>query len=237
MYHVVQEGETLSEIAVSYGVEAEYLGHINGFSNLDRLAEDQRIYVPGAQRRLKPVRTQKARRVRVAVTPSRKAGQATASKGQDRDGRRTKQTSRDYARRGSKKQNILRAKNKMLWPVEGKVVKRFDLSGKTPSRGIDIAAIDSAEVQAAAPGKIIYAGDGVNGMRNVVIIQHDKALFTVYGHNKNILTKEGDFVSAGQKIALAGRMPGDEVPRLHFQVRTGKSPVDPFRYLAKVGKN
>lgn len=113
-----------------------------------------------------------------------------------------------------------------MWPAEGKQVGAFD-QGK---KGIDIAGKAGQAVVAAAGGKIMYAGSGIRGYGNLVIIKHTSNLLSAYAHNKSILVKEGQTVSKGQKIAEMGNSDSDAV-KLHFEIRQQGKPVDPSKFL------
>lgn len=113
-----------------------------------------------------------------------------------------------------------------VWPAEGKVVGNFD-SGK---KGIDIAGKIGQPVIAAGAGKVMYAGSGIRGYGNLVIVKHTNNLLSAYAHNKTILVKEGQSVTKGQKIAEMGNSDSDSV-KLHFEIRQQGKPVDPSKYL------
>ena len=85
-------------------------------------------------------------------------------------------------------------------------------------------------VVAAASGKVVYAGNGIRGLGNLVILQHDNGFITAYAHNKTLLVKTEQSVSKGSKIAELGQSDATS-PRLHFEVRRQNSPVDPMQYL------
>jgi len=113
-----------------------------------------------------------------------------------------------------------------MWPADGKVVGTFE-GGK---KGVDIAGKDGQAVLAAAGGKVMYAGSGIRGYGNLVIIKHTNNLLSAYAHNKTILVKEGQAVTKGQKIAEMGKSDSDSV-KLHFEIRQQGKPVDPSKYL------
>ena len=113
-----------------------------------------------------------------------------------------------------------------IWPAEGKVVANFD-SGK---KGIDIAGKSGQAVIAAAAGKVMYAGSGIRGYGNLVIVKHSSNLLSAYAHNKSIAVKEGQNVSKGEKIAEMGNSDSDAV-KLHFEIRQQGKPVDPAKFL------
>ncbi|HEY0721387.1 MAG TPA: peptidoglycan DD-metalloendopeptidase family protein [Gammaproteobacteria bacterium] len=116
------------------------------------------------------------------------------------------------------------------WPTEGKVVARFDPdSGK---KGIDITGRSEQPIFSAAAGDVVYSGSGLLGYGKLIIIKHDDVYLSAYGHNSQLLVKEGDKVAAGQKIATMGISP-KEGAILHFEIRKEGKPVDPSRYLPK----
>lgn len=113
-----------------------------------------------------------------------------------------------------------------MWPAAGNLLGAFD-AGK---KGIDIAGKPGQAVVAAAGGKVMYAGSGIRGYGNLVIIKHTSSLLSAYAHNKTILVKEGQTVSKGQKIAEMGNSDSDAV-KLHFEIRQQGKPVDPSKFL------
>jgi murein DD-endopeptidase MepM/ murein hydrolase activator NlpD len=121
---------------------------------------------------------------------------------------------------------------KLLWPVKGQVTSSFGTRGKRPHEGIDIAAPEGDPVRAAADGTVIYAGSGVRGYGNLILVRHAGSLVTVYAHNRTNLVKEKDAVRAGQVIAEVGSTGNATASHLHFEVRRGEVPVDPLSQLA-----
>ena len=117
-----------------------------------------------------------------------------------------------------------------VWPADGIVIGRFEDS--TGDNGIDIGGQSGAPIQAAAAGKVVYAGTGLRGYGLLLIIKHDETYLSAYAHNRAVTTKEGDEVSKGQVIAEMGQT-GAESPRLHFEIRKDGKPVDPLRYLPR----
>jgi lipoprotein NlpD len=112
------------------------------------------------------------------------------------------------------------------WPAEGKLLSSFDEGRK----GIDIAGKSGQPVLAAGAGKVMYAGSGIRGYGNLVIVKHTNNLLSAYAHNKIILVKEGQSVAKGQKIAEMGDSDADSV-KLHFEIRQQGKPVDPTKFL------
>jgi lipoprotein NlpD len=114
-----------------------------------------------------------------------------------------------------------------MWPSEGKVIATFD-EGK--NKGVDIAGKAGQQVVAAGAGKVMYAGSGIRGYGNLVIVKHSNSLLSAYAHNRTIVVKEGQSVTKGQMIAEMGDSDTDSV-KLHFEIRQQGKPVDPSRFL------
>ena len=114
-------------------------------------------------------------------------------------------------------------------PAVGPVIDKFDGSR---NKGIDIGGKAGDAVLAAEAGRVVYAGAGLRGYGNLVIIKHSESLLTAYAHNRKLLVKEGEAVRQGQKIAEMGSSDADRV-KLHFEVRRDGNAVDPMPYLPK----
>lgn len=114
-----------------------------------------------------------------------------------------------------------------MWPSDGKIIATFD-EGK--NKGIDIAGKLGQQVMAAGSGKVMYAGSGIRGYGNLVIVKHSNSLLSAYAHNRTIVVKEGQSVTKGQVIAEMGDSDADTV-KLHFEIRQQGKPVDPSKFL------
>jgi lipoprotein NlpD len=96
--------------------------------------------------------------------------------------------------------------------------------------GIAIEGREGQPVRAAASGRVVYAGGGLIGYGQLVIIKHDETFLSAYGYNSNVLVTQGQEVARGATIALMGRGP-ERVPRLHFEIRRNGVPVDPLLFV------
>ncbi|MFN3543819.1 MAG: peptidoglycan DD-metalloendopeptidase family protein [Thiobacillus sp.] len=114
-----------------------------------------------------------------------------------------------------------------MWPAEGTLIARFGTGG---SKGIQIAGERNAPIVAAAPGRVVYSGTGLRGYGRLLIVKHADEYLSAYAHNETILVKEGDTVTAGQRIALMGDSGADRV-KLHFEIRRFGKPLDPLNFL------
>lgn len=116
-----------------------------------------------------------------------------------------------------------------VWPAQGTVVSNFD---ETTNKGVSIAGKIGDPVVAAADGRVVYAGAGLRGYGNLIILKHNNTYLTAYAHNQALLVREDQAVRQGQKIAEMGSSDTDRV-KLHFEVRRLGKPVDPLGYLPK----
>jgi lipoprotein NlpD len=114
-----------------------------------------------------------------------------------------------------------------IWPARGPILGTFD---DAKNKGVNIGGATGDAVNASADGRVVYAGNGLRGYGNLVIIKHDATFLTAYAHNSALMVKEGDAVTKGQKIAEMGNSDSDRV-MLHFEVRRQGKPVDPLKYL------
>ena len=113
-------------------------------------------------------------------------------------------------------------------PTKGKVIGEYSESANR--KGVDIAGVKGQPVLASASGKVVYSGSGLRGYGKLVIIKHNKTFLSAYAHNDQILVKEGQSVTRGQKIAEMGNTDADQV-KLHFEIRKFGKPVDPAKFL------
>ena len=120
------------------------------------------------------------------------------------------------------------------WPLTAGIVSsEFGSRWNKKHEGIDIAADMREPVLAAADGRVEYAGDGLRGYGNVLILRHDERTTTLYAHNSSLKVKEGELVKSGQTIALLGSTGHSTGPHVHFEIRKDKIPSDPRASLPK----
>nr|WP_279291110.1 peptidoglycan DD-metalloendopeptidase family protein [Pseudomonas sp. S25] len=117
------------------------------------------------------------------------------------------------------------------WPSNGVLIGKFSSNGSL-NKGIDIAGDLGQPVLAASDGSVVYAGSGLRGYGELVIIKHSDTYVSAYGHNRRLLVREGQQVKAGQTIAEMGSTGTDRV-KLHFEIRRQGKPVDPLQFLPR----
>ena len=114
-----------------------------------------------------------------------------------------------------------------IWPASGAVTAGFD---ENKTKGLQISGKAGDPVFAAADGRVVYAGSGLRGYGNLIIVKHNNTFLSAYAHNQTLLVKEDQVVRKGQKIAEMGSSDADRV-QLHFEIRRQGKPVDPAKLL------
>ncbi|MGH7381685.1 MAG: peptidoglycan DD-metalloendopeptidase family protein [Candidatus Methylomirabilales bacterium] len=117
------------------------------------------------------------------------------------------------------------------WPVKGKIIARFGGKNELKNNGIAIAAPQGTPIRAAEQGKVIYSGAELRDYGNLIVIDHDGGLATVYAHNQVNLVKRGERVGRGQVIAKVGMTGIAETPYVHFEIRQNAKAKDPLAFL------
>ena len=205
--YVIKPGDTLNKIARANGVDEATLLRLNKLVNPNRLVVGQTLRLSeGSEPAAAP-----APRPPAASRPEARPLDASTSSSQMNE-------------------SVTPASDAGLiswgWPANGKVIQGFTQATK----GIDIAGNAGDAIEAAANGKVMYAGNGVRGLGNLIIVNHDNGFITAYAHNRTLLVKAGQEVKKGAKIAEMGQTDAASV-RLHFEVRRQGTPVDPLQYL------
>ena len=214
---MVQRGDNLAKIALDFGVTWHDLARWNNIDNPNVIEVGQvlRVIPPNdnAPRTVvaKPLPPQTAR----APSPSADVAPAPVSSG-----------------------STVNAANpapapapedapSFSWPSQGQLLAAFD---ESRNKGWDIGGKAGDPVWAAADGRVVYAGSGLRGYGNLIILKHNNIFLTAYAHNQTLLVKEDQTVKRGQKIAEMGSTDADRV-QLHFEIRKQGKPVDPARQL------
>lgn len=126
-------------------------------------------------------------------------------------------------------------RQKLPWPAEGKVVANYGAQyadGRLRRNGIIVNTREEAEIKAVHYGRVVFA-NWLRGFGLMTIIDHGDGYLTLYGHSSSLFTAPGDWVRAGETIAVAGRTGGTEDPAVYFEVRQNGKPVNPRNWLGK----
>jgi lipoprotein NlpD len=216
-YYTVKPGDTLMRIGLETGQNHKDLARWNNMDNPNKLEVGQviRVVPPAAETTavVKPVPAQAP-----TVTPLPAAGAASAPAAKPAPAESPAAASAAPAADGELN---------WMWPSSGAVIAGFD---EVKNKGLDVGGNAGDPVLAVAEGKVVYAGSGLRGYGNLIIIKHDNTYLTAYAHNQALLVKEDQSVKKGQKIAEMGNSDADRV-KLHFEVRKQGKPVDPIKYL------
>jgi lipoprotein NlpD len=231
IYHSVQSGETLAQIARTYGRSETQLARVNGIAAPQPLQKGLRLFIPGATSLRRPPAT-----LPIATKLSLPPGRAITKSGLSSAPSKKLQSK---ATAGRKKPGTQGAKvsppevvaGGFAWPLQGALLRRFGDQNPFPCKGIEIAAPPGTPVLAAAAGRVIYSGDGISSFGNMIILRHEGDFYTVYAFAQKNIAQVGSLVSQKERIALSGEPPQGRTPRLYFEVRHHKEPVDPTFYL------
>ena len=232
-YHQVRRGETGIAIARAYGVEWSRIVAANALVEPYVLRADQRILIPGVPGGGTPSASERARAFTLDIDDILTGGEPALASNQAPA--KPIATPRRVLPSNAVVTGPARlASGGFLWPVDGRVVKRFG-PGASGERndGIKIAVPMSTPIHAAADGVVAYVGDGIAALGGLVIIKHGGGWTSVYGHASKLLVQRGQSVKRGQTVALSGDTGFADRPELHFELRKGRTPVDPTSQLPR----
>lgn len=217
----VRKGDTLYAIAFRYGLDYRQLAQKNGISRTNfSIYPGQKLHLNAAKPVVKKTTSSKKTQQPVAPAVTQKSRAATPVP------KKISSQQRPVIAAASADRAL-----KWRWPTAGRVVQGFSNSGKV-NKGINLTGSKGDPVSAAEAGKIVYAGSGLLGYGNLIIINHNQQYLSAYAHNSRILVKENDMVKIGQKIAEVGSS-GASRDMLHFEIRKDGRPVDPTKYLPR----
>ena len=205
--YTVVKGDTLYSIAWRYGIDYRELARINRIDKSYTIYPGQVIALKGSTAKAVPVAKTAPRKKTPAAETVTKPSPPRANNTGPADNGAPVST--------------------WAWPTSGKVVRGF--SG-TVHKGIDIDGKAGDPVRATAAGQVVYAGSGIVGYGNLVIVKHNDIYLSAYAHNRRLLVAEGQKVNAGERIAEKGSSGTNKV-KLHFEIRREGKPVDPKRLL------
>ena len=218
-YYSVRPGDTLTKIALDHGQAWRDIAKWNGLDNPNVIEVEQvlRVAPPAMDAANKPSRPVLGQSQAPASTSS------TSSTNAALPAANTPNTTPS----ASTPANVSDDGMTFAWPHPGPVLAGFD---EAKNKGLDFSGKAGDPVLAAADGKVVYAGSGLRGYGNLVILKHNNTYLTAYAHNQTLLVKEDQSVTKGQRIAEMGSSDADRV-KLHFEIRKQGKPVDPAKLL------
>jgi lipoprotein NlpD len=238
--YVIQKGDTLYSIAFDHGLDYREVAEQNNIDNPAAIQIGQQIKLlpseevvserPRIESKPLPVSVVKKDQPKVVKLPYSEKAVAQIDKSLDEPGSPVVAVVAAPAVVKPAQETEAGTDDGLEWamPTKGKVIG--DYSENANRKGVDIAGIKGQPVLSSAAGKVVYSGSGLRGYGKLVIIKHNKTYLSAYAHNEQILVKEGQSVSRGQKIAEMGSTDADQV-KLHFEIRKFGKPVDPAKFL------
>ncbi|WP_323121137.1 peptidoglycan DD-metalloendopeptidase family protein [Burkholderia alba] len=208
--YVVKRGDTLSSIASANGCT------VNDLRGWNRLGRRGKLAIGQVLRIAPRAAAQAGAAPAAANPPSESAVPAAQTQADSTSDRQVAKETKRHAQRVV-----------LAWPAKGAIVEMFE-PGR--NRGIQIAGRAGDPVRAAASGRVMYAGAGLNGYGTLILVQHNADFLTAYAHNRKLLVKTGDIVQQGDAIAEMGDVDNARVAVL-FEVRRDGKPVNPLPYL------
>ena len=228
--HVVRRGENLYRIALGYGMTTRELAGMNGLSAPYTIYPGQELTVDGSYRVASAAATPPRPTAQASPAPAPAASSAPAVQVETAPPARPAPQPRPEP--VSNQPGPASSGEGFTWPLDGEVIEAFGpRADGGRNDGMKIAASIGDPVRAAAPGTVMYAGDGLESFGNLVLIRHPGGYVTAYGHNSVLRVSENAEVVAGDVIAEAGQTGSADRPMLHFEVRHEMSPVDPAGLL------
>jgi murein DD-endopeptidase MepM/ murein hydrolase activator NlpD len=241
---VVANGDSLDSLSRRYGVPPAAMLKANGLSSPAEVHDGMRLVVPVYNAGGAPPADEKTKRVAAAdsrdddpaLIKHEKAKKPAHDAVDAADAPRVAPTSSLRASEPAAAAPLTGAQAdaegvapEFRWPARGRIIEGFKVGGND---GINIAVPEGTSVRAAESGVVAYAGSGLKGYGNLVLIRHPNGFVTAYANNAELEVKSGDTVKRGQIIAKSGQSGNVNSPQLHFELRKGATPVDPTNYLA-----
>ncbi len=246
--HVVQRGETLFSIAWRYGVDYRDVARLNNIGKGFLIFPNQVIKLKGKPVVASTTSSKTSSTVRKSSSSAAKSASTTLTKSPQkvksvsRNSSASTSTSSTKTSRSEKKSAsnrsvaVSKLSNQKIiwrWPSRGQVITNFSTKSNG-SKGIDLRGKKGESVLAAASGRVVYAGSGLRGYGQLVIIKHNDTYLSAYAHNSRLRVNEGQVVKVGQHIADIGSSGSrTETTKLHFEIRRNGKPINPLPLLPK----
>jgi len=244
--HIVAPSETLYSIAWRYGLDYKKLARANSINSNYQIFPGQSILLSdkvSSKYRSKPIVSRPKGPAKASSRPKKIVKKSPQKRPQSKTTRTIAPKKQIASTRSEKKSKMLNTSLSSIkktgplrwgWPAKGIVTTNFHKQ-KGLRRGIDIGGKKGESVNAAASGKVVYAGSGLRGYGKLIIIKHSEIYLSAYAHNDQLRVSEGDIVKIGQRVADIGStgIGTRAKPRLHFQIRRDGKPIDPLPLLPR----
>lgn len=239
--HVLQPGESLSEIASRYSVSVEAIVGANpDLSSLDRLPTGVELLIPpraGLVVKLSEITDLPAIFEEYGVSPLEVARANDIRNLSDiQAGMLLFLPEVEPTVALERLARVREEELRYIWPLHGRITSYFGrrnlgLGTSNFHRGIDVAAPTGTPVYAARSGTVVFSGWSTSGYGYLIRIRHMGGDETWYGHFSTLLASVGDHVGQGEAIGLVGSTGISTGPHLHFELHEAGSAVDPIGYL------
>lgn len=231
--HVVTEGETLYSVAMRYGWNYRNLAAANGIDPPYQVHPGDVIRLDKEADSTSPPSSSSA--TASSPKPDRTSDNTSRQKSDEKESVASAPSSTESSGKDDRN-SALQSSNdtdddiNWRWPHSGPIIAKYSSESADMNKGIDIGGDAGDPIEAAADGSVVYAGSGLLGYGNLIIVNHSEHFLSAYAHSQEILVEEGERVSQGDTIAEMGSTGADRT-MLHFEIRKKGDPVDPAQYL------
>ena len=231
-YHLVRPGESGIAIARAYDLPWARIVEANGLIEPFILRAGQRVLIPGLATAAPPPSSAAERAARFTLNIDDILTGGEPALATDKAPARPVATPARVLPPSAAVAPPARLSGGFVWPVQGRIITRFGpgASGERQN-GVNIAVPLSSPIGATADGVVAYAGSGIQSLGGLVIIKHGGGWTSVYGYAARLLVQRGQAVKKGQPIAVSGQTGNADRPAVHFELRKGRTPVDPQSQL------
>tara|TARA_B100001173_G_C15979391_1_gene543800 strand:+ start:320 stop:1186 length:867 start_codon:yes stop_codon:yes gene_type:complete len=233
----VKQGETIFSISIKCGVDYKILANANGIKSPYFVKKGDQLRFDIIQNQAKEkVSESESEVVEISTYNEDIIIEQDASSelilGDPIEVKGPKAFKEVYSKKTLKKtKKVISNQNykKWGWPTDGQPINSFNPSSE--KKGVDFLGAPGQQIRSIAKGRVIYAGEELEGYGKMTIIKHDKNILSVYGYQEEILVKEGQSVIEGESIGTMG-MTGTDSVKLHFEIRENGKSIDPVKFLS-----
>lgn len=232
--HIAGSGDTLYSIAFLSGLDYKLVADWNNISEPYIIKRGQKISLVKPEHYSAKASTAKTRQEpatsSTGTTTAIKSESSISAIAPIRPTAEKIDSTAAVVKKDPQSSTAMKFNNTWKWPISASNIVNYRRSSQ--NSGLDIISHFGVDVKASAAGKVVYAGNGLKGYGNLVIIKHNDAYLSAYAHNRSIYVKEGDLIGQGQKIAEVGSSDANQA-KLHFEIRKSGTPVSPLGLLPK----
>lgn len=233
--YTVKDGETIFSIGIKCGVNYKRLADANGLKKPYFVKKGDQLRLDIIQEQIDEVASKKNDVVEISTYKEEDITEQTSSPelilGDPIEIKGPKAFKEVYSKKTFKEtRKVVANQNykKWGWPTDGQPINAFNPSSE--KKGVDFLGAQGQQIRSISKGRVIYAGEELEGYGKMTIIKHDKNILSVYGYQQEILVKEGQNVIAGESIGTMG-MTGTDSVKLHFEIRENGKSIDPVKFL------